>query len=187
MILAVNHIALSVPEHERALAFYEGVLGFRKVEQMAWAAVTKMSATAGEIIGVRGTSARAVHLQGPNLLIELFEFSDCKPRAQDPQRPLVDHGITHFCLAVQDLDAEYARLAAAGVRFLSEPVTIAPGLRTVYGRDPFGNVIEFEEAKGRRDPSQSAPRAVRARLIRIGLEVLAVVLIAGLASWQFWR
>jgi hypothetical protein len=38
------------------------------------------------------------------------------------------------------------------MRFHSAPVEVAPGIRTVYGRDPFGNVIELEDSKGRVAP-----------------------------------
>jgi catechol 2,3-dioxygenase-like lactoylglutathione lyase family enzyme len=102
---------------------------------------------------VPGTSARVCHLALENLLIELFQFGDCAPKPQDPARPVIDHGITHICLAVTGLDEEYARLSAAGMRFHSPPTDVGvPGVRTVYGRDPFGNVIELEEALGRVQP-----------------------------------
>jgi hypothetical protein len=87
-----------------------------------------------------------------NLIIELFEFGAGNPVEQSPDRPVIDHGFTHLALAVTDLDAEYARLCAAGMRFHSAPVEVAPGIRTVYGRDPFGNVIELEDSQGRVAP-----------------------------------
>ena len=149
MILGVNHISMSVPDLGKAIAFYCDLLGFEKLEQMSWQAGSSMSDTAAKITAIGGTAADAVQLRGPNLLLEFFQFKAGNPKPQDPERPVIDHGITHFCLAVQDLDKEYQRLKAAGVKFLSEPVRIAPGLHTVYGRDPFGNIIEFEQAAGR--------------------------------------
>jgi len=101
---------------------------------------------------VKGTAARIVHLRTSNLLLELFQFAAGSPTAQNPNRPVIDHGITHLCLAVTDLDAEYARLTAAGMRFHCPPTQVAPGVRTTYGRDPFGNVIELEESQGRVSP-----------------------------------
>lgn len=190
MILGVNHIALSVPDLDKAIEFYSGLLGFEKGERMSWKSGTSMSETAGRILAISGTAADAVHLRGPNLLIELFQFKDCDPRPQDPERPVIDHGITHFCLAVRDLDKEYERLKAAGVKFLGEPVRIAPGLRTVYGRDPFGNIIEFEEAVGRTVPSQSAVTAVKGRAFTIALGTLFMALFAAFFLWQtpsLWR
>lgn len=51
----------------------------------------------------------------------------------------------HF--AVEDLDAEIARLEAAGVKFRSDPVT-GPGGRQVLAMDPSGNFVElFQQAQ----------------------------------------
>jgi catechol 2,3-dioxygenase-like lactoylglutathione lyase family enzyme len=152
MILGVNHVALSVPDMERALQFYCDLLGFEKVSDAGWPAGTE---SADRILGVEGTSARVCHIGTDNLLMELFQFGDCAPATQDPRRPVIDHGITHICLAVTDLDAEYERLRAAGMAFHSPPTDVGiPGVRTVYGRDPFGNVVELEEARGRTRPQQ---------------------------------
>lgn len=151
MILGVNHLALSVPDMDRALAFYCDQLGFNKLSDAGWPAGTE---SADRILAVKGTAARVVHVGTENLLLELFQFASCEPAVQDPQRPVIDHGYTHMCLAVTDLDAEYARLSAAGMEFHSTPEDVAPGVRTVYGRDPFGNVVELEEVQGRVKPQQ---------------------------------
>lgn len=153
MILGVNHVAMSVPDIARAVEFYCGQLGFEKVIETGWPVGT---AAADKILAVKDTSARVVHLRTTNLMIELFEFAAGNAARQDPNRPVIDHGITHLALAVTDLDAEYARLCAAGMRFHSEPTVVAPGVRTAYGRDPFGNVIELEESQGRVQPDAPA-------------------------------
>ena len=152
MILGVNHVALSVPDMDTALEFYCDLLGFEKLSDAGWPAGTE---SADRILAVEGTSARVCHIGTENLLMELFQFGDCDPVAQDPRRPVIDHGITHICLAVTDLDDEYARLSAAGMEFNSPPTEVGiPGVRTVYGRDPFGNVLELEEAIDRVKPQQ---------------------------------
>ena len=60
-------------------------------------------------------------------------------------RPVHDHGYTHFSLDVKDVDDEYERLLAEGVTFHCPPINLGPKCRTTYGRDPDGNVIEFQE------------------------------------------
>jgi predicted enzyme related to lactoylglutathione lyase len=62
------------------------------------------------------------------------------------------HGITHVCLDVTDLDAEYARLKAAGMTFHCPPQAIGMDVRTTYGRDPDGNVIELQEVLSAESP-----------------------------------
>ena len=156
MILGINHIALSVPDLDRAIDFYCGQLGFQQSQRLSWQAGTPESEAAARITGVAGTAADVVHLRGQNLLLELFQYHAGGARPQDPQRPVVDHGITHLCFAVTNVDEEYERLSAAGMRFHSAPTAVGPGIRTVYGRDPFGNVIEFEEVEGRESAIQSA-------------------------------
>jgi catechol 2,3-dioxygenase-like lactoylglutathione lyase family enzyme len=166
LILGANHVAISVPDMNQAVDFYCGVLGFEKVMDFGWPVGFD---AIDQILAIKGTSARSCMVRTTNLIIELFEFGAGDPAAQNPDRPVIDHGFTHLCLAVTDLDAEYARLREAGMRFHSAPVDPAPGVRTVYGRDPFGNVIELEESHGRiapHDPVSAAelpPENVRLR------------------------
>ena len=156
MILGVNHVAISVPDMEKALAFYCDLLGFEKAFEFSWDEQSELAEPATKILAVKGTAADAIVLRAENMLIELFQFKAGGPKAQDPDRPVIDHGFTHLCLAVKDLDKEYDRLKAAGMRFHSPPTQVVEGVRTVYGRDPFGNVIELEEAAGRELAMQPA-------------------------------
>lgn len=156
MILGVNHVAISVPDMGKALAFYRDLLGFEKAFEISWEEKSDLAEAADKILAVKGTAGDIVTLRADNVLIELFQFKAGGPKAQDPDRPVIDHGFTHLCLAVKDLDKEYDRLKAAGMKFHSPPVQVVPGLRTVYGRDPFGNVIELEEAAGRERPMEPA-------------------------------
>jgi catechol 2,3-dioxygenase-like lactoylglutathione lyase family enzyme len=59
-----------------------------------------------------------------------------------------DPGITHLCFDVTDLDQEYERLSEAGMTFHCPPQDAFAGVRTTYGRDPDGNVVELQEVPG---------------------------------------
>jgi catechol 2,3-dioxygenase-like lactoylglutathione lyase family enzyme len=146
MIHGIHHAAISTPDLERALGFYRDLLGAEIVTDFEWPAGLEV---ADRIVGLPGSSARAVMLRLGNAMVELFEFRSPTPQAGDPERPVCDHGITHICLDVSDIDAEYERLRAAGMRFHSQPQDLGV-VRTVYGRDPDGNVIELQEVT---DPS----------------------------------
>src|SRR5437763_498494 len=54
-------------------------------------------------------------------------------------------GITHVCVEVEGLDEQYERLERAGMRFHAPPQDLGGGVRTTYGRDPDGNVVELQE------------------------------------------
>jgi len=142
MIRGVHHTAISTGDLERALRFYRDLLGFEVISEFAWPAGTLV---ADQITGLEGSSARAVMLRANNAVVELFQYASPAPRPGDPRRPVCDHGITHICFDVRDVDAEYARLSAAGMTFHCPPQDVGGGVRTTYGRDPDGNVIELQE------------------------------------------
>jgi predicted enzyme related to lactoylglutathione lyase len=84
-------------------------------------------------------------LRTSNAFLELFEFANPIGKSGDPDRPVCDQGITHICLNVSDIDAEYTRLKEAGMRFNCPPQRM-PGLcSATYGRDPDGNIVELME------------------------------------------
>ncbi len=149
MIRGIHHTAISTGNLERLLAFYRDLLGFRVLFDFAWPAGTEV---ADRITGLERSSARAVMLHAGNAIIELFEYASPTPHPGDPRRPVCDHGITHICLDVTDLDAEYARLQAAGMVFHCPPQDLGMDLRTTYGRDPDGNVIELQEVLSATSP-----------------------------------
>ena len=142
MIRGIHHAAISTGNLDRMLAFYRDLLGFRLLFDFSWPAGTEV---ADRITGLQQSSARCVMLHTGNAVIELFEYASPAPRPGDPDRPVCNHGITHICLDVTDLDAEYQRLRAAGVRFHCPPQELGSEVRTTYGRDPDGNVIELQE------------------------------------------
>ncbi len=145
MIRGIHHVAMSTPDLDRLAAFYIDVVGFEQVMSTAWSDRPILD----RIIGLSGSAARQVMLRAGNAYLELFEYSSPVPRSADPERPPSDHGYTHFCLDVTDIDAEYDRLAAGGMQFHSTPPTTAElgsgRLRSIYGRDPDGNVVELQE------------------------------------------
>jgi catechol 2,3-dioxygenase-like lactoylglutathione lyase family enzyme len=142
MILGVHHVAISTPDLDRLAAFYCDQLGFERIFDTAWEPGNR---AADAIIGLRDTSARTAMLRGGNLYLELFEFHAPIPKPADARRPVCDHGITHLCLLVDDVDAATERIE---LDFHSVPQDLGGGVRTVYGRDPDGNVVELKELAG---------------------------------------
>jgi len=141
MIRGIHHTAISTPDIQRALGFYRDLLGFEVVVDFAW---PRGSELADQITGLRDSASKAAMLRAGNAYIELFEYESPPPRPGDPERPVCDHGITHFALDVRDIEAEYERLSAAGMRFHCPPRDLGT-VKATYGRDPDGNVIELQE------------------------------------------
>lgn len=141
MIVGIHHVAVGVPDFERGLAFYRDVLGLEVVQELAW---ERNFPLADKAIGLIETTARMAMLKAANAFIELWEYSHPEP-ADRRQRPC-DYGYPHFCLQVDGIQEEYDRLCAAGMRFVGPPVDFGE-TSAIYGKDPFGNVIELYEIR----------------------------------------
>lgn len=143
MIRGIHHVAVSTGDLDRLVAFYTNLFGFEIVMQTGWDDQPAID----EIVGLERSSARQVMLSAGNAFIELFEYATPQGRQPAPgDRTAADHGYTHFCIDVTDIDAEYARLSAAGMEFHCPPPTLGDGrVRATYGRDPDGNIIELQE------------------------------------------
>ena len=140
-IIRVHHIAISTPDLERLVAFYRDVLGFEVIEEFDW---EKGDQAADQVIGLKDSAAKAVMLKGGSFHLEIFEFQSPPPKPVDPNRPVCDHGLTHFSFEVTDVQAVYDRLKKAGVRFNCPPEKLGDLGTAIYGRDPDGNVIELQ-------------------------------------------
>jgi len=148
MIHGIHHTAISTPDLDRSLAFYRDLLGAEVMTDFEW---PKGAEIADRIVGLKDSSARAVMLKLGNAMIEIFQYQSPAPHPGDPDRPVCDHGITHLCLDVTDIDSEYDRLVAAGIRFHSPPQDLG-AIRSAYGRDPDGNVVELQEVLDHSSP-----------------------------------
>ncbi len=136
----LDHVGLSVSSIDRSIRFYCDGLGMTVTEQ------SRFGGQAYErIMALEGAAGKVVLLKGDGLQLELFEFSHPAPVPQAPARPVCDHGITHFCVEVADIDSVCARLRLAGARFHCERLLFFDEVRATYVRDPDGNVFELFE------------------------------------------
>jgi len=138
MIKGLEHVGISVANLERSIQFYRDLLGMHVVEQDGF-----QGELYERILALSGAKGKVALLKTTNMQIELFEFERPQPKPGDPERPVCDQGITHFCIEVTDIDAVYARLKAAGVPFHCPPLRFPGEAAATYGRDPDGNVFEL--------------------------------------------
>ena len=121
-----------VDDQEKALRFYTGVLGFTK----------KHDVPMGEHRWLTLESPEGAH--GMELALE----PDAHPAAKPFKRALVEDGIPFTSFGVDDLQREYERLRAAGVRFTQPPVNHGPVSTAVFD-DTCGNLIQLAQRNGR--------------------------------------
>lgn len=142
MIRGIHHVAIHTPDIDRLRSFYEKAFDFEAVGEEANLADFPEAAL---ITGVEGAAARTVMMKAENCFIELFQWSFPEGRPFQPLGPQ-DHGYTHFCVDVVDIDAEYERLCQLGMTFVHPSAVRFGPYGSVYGRDPDGNLIEILEA-----------------------------------------
>ncbi len=141
MIVGIHHIALGVPDFDRALAFYRDTLGFEVVQTSDF---KRDNPLADRAIGLPNVAAKMAMLKAANAYLELWQYSN--PQPEDKRGRPCDYGYVHFALQVDGLADEYARLVAAGMEFVGTPVDFGIA-SAIYGKDPFGNVIELYEIR----------------------------------------
>lgn len=146
MVGEIHHVAMSVRDLEKSIAFYRDALGLRMTLDMRVG-----NETMHERLRVpRGASGRAVYFQGPTKLgqIELIQWNLPVPADSKPKRP-GDPGpfALSFQMEREALLALYAKLKGLGVECYAEPAT---SVLENYGpitmfmcEDPDGIMIEF--------------------------------------------
>jgi len=144
MIKGFHHAAISTPDLERCIGFYTETIGGKVAWEFGWERGTP---EADQVTGLSDSATRAAMLQVGDSFLEVFEYTSPPPKPRTGQRPVNEHGITHVCLEVTDIQSEYERLKAAGMEFHSAPMA-QDGSSMVYGRDPDGNVVELIEFTG---------------------------------------
>ena len=122
--------SLFVDDQRAALAFYTDVLGFQKRHDIPL----------GEHFWLTVVSPGAP--EGPELLLEPADHPAVKPYRD----ALVEDGIPLAQFAVEDLEAEHARLSGLGVVFTQPPTDIGTAVVAVLD-DTCGNLIQLVEMK----------------------------------------
>lgn len=143
MIRGIHHVAVHVNDLDAMIAFYRDAFGFEVVgEPFEW----DNDAFIDTIVDVPNSSARGAMLRAGTCYLEMFQYRNPAPDSVRPLNPY-DKGYTHFCVDATDIDAEYERLKGLGMTF-SQPAPIDVGhVKTIYGRDPEGNLIEIQQTQ----------------------------------------
>lgn len=134
-------MGIHVHDLDRMMKFYKDAFGFELVgEEFGW----RDSEFIDRIVDVPGSAARGAMLRAGTCYMELFQYSAPAPTVTSPLHPY-DKGYTHFCVDVTDIEQEFERLKTLGMTF-GQPAPIDVGhVKSIYGRDPEGNLIEIQQ------------------------------------------
>ena len=158
MIRGIHHVAVHVRDLDRMIAFYRKAFGFEEVgEPFRWSDNPFID----RIVDVPHSAARGAMLRAGTCYLEMFEYSAPLPASATPLQPY-DKGYTHFCVDATDIDAEYTRLKNLGMTFSQEAPIDVGHVKTIYGRDPEGNLIELQQTADHCEfPLQALPPLAR--------------------------
>ena len=156
MILAFAHPGIVVPDLEKAIDFYAKAFGFRLLsDQEGW----KNSPETDRAIGCPNSASRGAMLAGHNCFLELFQYSSPAQTASPPGQFLAhEPGIRHIAFYVDDVKKEFQRFLSVGGEPLGE---LVEGATAIYGRDPFGNIIELAEVPNPQENPTTLPGVSR--------------------------
>jgi glyoxylase I family protein len=124
--MRIKLTSLMVDDQDKALKFYTGILGFRKKHEFPVGAYKWLTVISPE---------------GPED-IELSLEPNANPAAKMFQKAMFEQKIPLAAFEVSDVENEYARLAAAGVVFTTQP-TRTGAVTIAVCSDTCGNLIQL--------------------------------------------
>jgi glyoxylase I family protein len=118
MVKGIEHTAIASPDPQRLAQWYVDYLDF--------------------VVNYRSGSSKTVFVKAANgSMIEIIEA-----RNSGTTTDMRDAGLRHLAIDVDDFGAAYARLNAAGVKFLTEPETKG-GNTIAFFTDCDGNILHL--------------------------------------------
>ena len=150
MIQGFWHVSFTVRDLESSVKWYTEALGLEYVRGQV-----QENEYTSRLVGFPNARLKVAQLRVPGEPlgpsghhVELIEYE--RPRGEDIPLDTNRTGVGHWAFVVDDLQAEFTRLKALGVRFKSEtPNQISEGVNrgggSIYLLDPDGITLELHQ------------------------------------------
>ena len=183
---AVNGVAITVSDMDRAVAFYSTVLFFEMVSD-----VRSSGPEVDSLFGMRGAGVRVVTMRLGAERIELVQDLGRDGHAMPADAGSADHALQHIAIAVNDMDQAYLWLHRHHVEQTSPVPPLQPelnpgarGVRTFAFADPDGyalEIVQFPAGKGDARWQRPSDR------VFLGIDHTAIVVRNTEQSLRFYR
>ncbi len=129
----VIDLGIVCSDFDESLHFYRDLLGLKVVHEI------QVAGDLAKELGLAPRKFRQVRLKAGDTLLKLMEIeSPPEERTFDFQA-----GVRWLTLIIEDVPACVARLKAAGVEFVSEPLSAPDAKHVICAKGPDGMLIEF--------------------------------------------
>ena len=140
-MFSLRHVGITVQDMEKSLKLYRDYFGF----QVVWDMIEQGKFIDG-LSGIDNIVVRTVKLKDfVGGMIELLEY-ESHPQPLETLRPIVDTGVSHFAMTVDNLDETYRDLLDMELIFNAKPAISPDGnAKVCFCRDFDGTLIELVE------------------------------------------
>lgn len=142
MINGIHHTSMTTVDLDRMVEFYTQSLGF----EVAWM-------SAGLSLGKESGPVRLAMLRSGTSFVRALQRTDYDGPSPYLETLLGTPGYKDIAFDVTDIEAEYDRLSAAGMKFLLPPTAFdEAGIVMAYLEDPDGNLVQLVEVVDESSP-----------------------------------
>ncbi len=136
MDITLAQCFIAVDDHDKAIAFYSGVLGMEVRNDVGYE-------------GMRWVTVGSPSQPGVDIVLEPpLADPGASPADREAMAELLAKGLLRGVIfRTDDVDATFERIRAAGAEVLQEPMDQFYGVRDCAFRDPAGNELRFNQPR----------------------------------------
>ena len=146
--ISINHVAISVPDLEKALKWYQEVMGFTIVRGPV--ELTSDDIQVGKalknIFGSKFKKLRIVWMSSANNIgVEIFQFIQPKQLIKKKKIEYWSGGVIHIAVTQRNIEDLLSKVTKTGGKQISKiwELESKKHHKLVFCSDPFGNIIEI--------------------------------------------